>query len=73
MVKFPRLKSSFRIGLLEDDTAILVAENTDLIVQGKLQSALLMSLNNGWSSDEIADSLSQEYGLAERENMGSVE
>ncbi len=80
MLKNPRLRNCYRVGLLEEDTAILVAENAQKIVEGKLLCAILGSMRDGRSSDDIADALSDRYdiaetyyGLAELEKLGLAE
>ncbi len=80
MLKYPRLKSCYNIGLIEENKAILVAENSEKIVEGELLCALLELMANGRSSDDIADALSDRhgltevyYGLAELERLGLAE
>lgn len=65
MLKNPRLKNCYSIGLIEEDKAILVAENSEKIVEGELLCSLLKLMGDGRSSDDIADVLSDRYGLTE--------
>ncbi len=65
MLKNPRLKNCCNVGLIEEDKAILVAENSEKIVEGELLCALLKFIGDGRSSDDIADALSDRYGLTE--------
>ncbi|MBD3397520.1 TOMM precursor leader peptide-binding protein, partial [Candidatus Micrarchaeota archaeon] len=65
MLKNPRLKSCYNIGLIEEERAILLAENSEKIVEGRLLCALLKTMGDGKTSDDIADALSGEYGLTE--------
>ena len=65
MLKNPRLKNCYNIGLIEEDKAILLAENSEKIVEGRLLCALLKLMGDGSSSDDIADTLSDRYGLTE--------
>ncbi len=65
MLRNPRLKNFYKAGLLEKDTAILLAENAEMIVDGELLCSLLTAMEEGRSSDEIADALADRYNLAE--------
>jgi bacteriocin biosynthesis cyclodehydratase domain-containing protein len=65
MLENPRLKNCYNIGLIEEDKAILIAENSEKIVEGGLLCALLGLVEDGRSSDDIADALSDRFGLAE--------
>lgn len=80
MLKIPRLKNSCRIGLLDEKMAILLAENSERVVEGRLLCAVLGSMGEGRTSDDIADALSDQfgltevyYGLAELERLGLLE
>ena len=65
MIKRPRLKPQYAIGLVDDDRAIVIAENSEKIVDGRLLCAVLNNLGNGKSSDDIADALAGDFGAAE--------
>lgn len=80
MLKNPRLKNSYRVGLIDKGTAILLAENSEKIVDGELLCSLLAAMEEGRSSDDIADALSHRYdlaevyfGIAELERLGIAE
>ncbi|MFC1836569.1 TOMM precursor leader peptide-binding protein [Thermodesulfobacteriota bacterium] len=65
MLKTPRIKDCYNIGLMDNERAILVAENSEKIVEGKLLCNLLEAMGNGRSSDELAEELSDSFGLTE--------
>lgn len=80
MLKSPRLKRCFRLALLEEERAILIAENAKKIVEGPLLCALLGTMAEGRTSDDIAETLKDRYdltkvyyGLTRLEQLGLIE